>query len=226
MKHHTGAVLSSAWPSCDGTVAFMDRYVKQRIAIRYWLAGAGFNTALEAMTFAEGFHQGTRKDGVTPEFAHQVAIAGYVRTLAPHLEFPEDTLTAVFLHDVREDYHISDVEIVTRFGARVAEAVDAMTKEFAGRRRDPRSVFDAIAASPVASVAKGADRINNQSSMVGVFSRDKMASYVAETREFFFPMLKEARRMFPRQEAAYENIKLVLENQVALVDELLGTSAP
>ncbi len=169
------------------------------------------------MAMGERFHIHTRKDGVTPEFAHQVAIASHVRTLTPWLTYPEETLSVAFLHDIREDYDVSDIEIRDQFGNRVADAVDAMTKKFRGVKRAPEDVFAAIAADPCASIAKLADRVNNQQSMIGVFTPTKIASYTAETVNFFLPMCKLARRTFPTQEGAYENLKLMLTSQLELI---------
>jgi hypothetical protein len=77
-----------------------------------------------------------------------------------------------------------------RFGDRVADAVNAMTKTFRGTVRDPRVVFDQIASDLIASVAKGSDRIHNQHTAFGVFTADKIRDYVTETEEYFLPMLR------------------------------------
>ncbi len=204
----------------------VERFAKQRIALRYWLAGAGYFAALEAFEFAAAYHRGCRKDGRTPEFAHQVAIASHVRTLIPHLAHPEETLCAALLHDVREDYDVPDAAIRDRFGPVVADATDALTKEFMGARREPAAVFAAIAADPCASVVKPADRVNNQLTALGVFTPAKLDSYIAETLQWFFPMLRDARRAHPAQEAAYENLKLVLEAQVEALSAIVELSGP
>lgn len=196
---------------------------KRRVALRYWLLGAGYHQALDALDLAEGYHNGTRKDGVTPEFAHQIAIAHYLRTLAPHLLHPEETLTAGLLHDVREDYGVGDDELRVRFGDTVADAVDAMTKTFRGDDRDEDDVFARIAASPVASVAKAADRIHNLQTMLGVFTHEKMTSYADETEQRFLPMIREARGRFSRQEPAYENCKSFLTAQVEFVRAVVAS---
>lgn len=203
----------------------MPNYAKQRIALRYWLLGAGFTQAADAMNYAEGFHKGVRKDNVTPEFAHQVAIASYLRTLLPHVRFPQETLCVAFLHDVREDYDVDDAEIRARYGPVVADAVDAMTKEFRGIKRDEAAVFQAIGADPVASVVKPADRINNQQTMIGVFTPVKVVSYTDETQRLFLPMLKRARRTFPDQEPAYENASLMLASQLELLAAIYPASS-
>lgn len=203
----------------------MTSFEKRRISMRYWLLGRGYHKAVEAMEFAASYHTGTRKDVVTPEFDHQISIAHYVRTLIDALDHPEDTLCVVFLHDVREDFDVPDEVIRARFGDRVAEAVEAMTKTFRGVKKDPQTVFDAIAADPIASVVKGADRIHNHQTMVGVFTHEKQQGYIAETERFFLPMLKRARRSFPRLEPVYENIKHLLLSQIDLIKAIHATRA-
>lgn len=201
----------------------MSSFSKQRIALRYWMLGAGMHRGVAALEFAASHHTGLRKDGVTPEFAHQVQIACHVRTLVSGLRHPEDALCVALLHDVREDYDVEDMVIRELFGSRVADSVDNMTKVFKNVKRDQGELFAAMAKDPVASVCKAADRIHNQGSMVGVFTPEKMGEYITETREFFIPMLKDARRNFPDQEPAYENLKLTLGSQLDFVTALLAS---
>jgi (p)ppGpp synthase/HD superfamily hydrolase len=195
-------------------------FAKREISLRYWLQGAGYFDALRAMEFGSRYHTGVRKDGVTPEWDHQVSIAHYVRTLAHSLIHPENTISVVFLHDVREDYGVSHEEIVSMFGVQVAQAVDAMTKTFRGHKRPEALVFEQIAADPIASIAKGADRIHNFNSMVGVFNTAKQLAYIQEAETWFMPMIKHARRLHVRQEPAYENIKTVLRSQINLIQAI------
>lgn len=192
-------------------------FQKREISLRYWLQGGQYFKALHALEWAKRYHTGTRKDGVTPEIDHQISIAHYVRTLHTSLLHVEDTLITVLLHDVREDYGVSDQEVEREFGTRVARAVDAVTKTFRGEKRDAQTLFDRMALDPIASVVKGADRIHNLNSMVGVFSPEKQQAYMQEAEQFFFPMLKQARRLHPQQEPVYENIKHMLRSQVALI---------
>jgi (p)ppGpp synthase/HD superfamily hydrolase len=198
----------------------MSEFAKREISLRYWLQGAEFYHALEAMAFAKDYHIGTRKDGITPEFDHQVSIGHYIRSLHTGIMYPEDTIATVFLHDVREDHGVSSDEIESRFGSRVSNAVDAMTKEFRGIRRPEIEVFEKISKDPCASVAKGGDRIHNFSSMVGVFSIPKQKEYIQEGKDYFLPMLKTSRRLFVRQEPVYENIKTMLITQMTLIDAI------
>ncbi len=201
----------------------MNKFQKRKLVLRQQLIGAGYFDALVAMEFAERYHTGTRKDGHTPEFDHQISIALYALTL-PNLIHRQAVIATIMLHDVREDYEITDGEIVALFprdavfARLVADAVDRMTKVVRGEKRDEKALFDSMAADAIASIAKGCERVHNLQSMVGVFTVARQRQYIAEVNEFFLPMLKKARRNFPHQVTAYENIKFVLTSQIELIE--------
>src|SRR4051812_21004615 len=92
-------------------------YNKLYISLRYFLLGREFYMAADALQFASQYHIGTRKDGITPEFQHQIEITHYLRTLLPSMMFPEETLAAALLHDVPEDYGVPHAVITNRFGS-------------------------------------------------------------------------------------------------------------
>lgn len=194
-----------------------DKYTKQFIAMRYWLLGRNYYVALDALEYAAQLHTGKRKDGTTQEYAHQLSIGRYVKSIATSLEHPEATLATVFLHDVCEDYSIGFEEIEARFGSEVCQAVWLMTKKFRGYRKADADYYREIADNKIASVTKGADRIHNIQTMLDVFTYEKQKEYIQETEEFVIPALKAARRRFPRQEPAYENIQHVLISQIELL---------
>jgi (p)ppGpp synthase/HD superfamily hydrolase len=196
-------------------------YEKHSVAMRYWLLGKEYFTALKALEYASGLHTGVRKDGTTREFAHQLSIGRYVRSLAAVLQHPEETLAAVFLHDVSEDYGVSLEELTDRFAPPVANAVWALTRKYRGTRTPDERYFAEVAMHPIASIVKGADRIHNVQTMLGVFTIEKQRSYVQDTEQHVLPMLKQARRQFPRQEAAYENLQHMLVSQIELLQAVL-----
>lgn len=72
---------------------------KRLIALRFWMLGKGYIRALRALEVNRQMFTGLRKDGLTPEFDHHVVQAQYMRTLLPHLLYPEETLCAIFFHD-------------------------------------------------------------------------------------------------------------------------------
>jgi (p)ppGpp synthase/HD superfamily hydrolase len=205
------------------------RYYKLRLHLRGWLQGraeadSSYYLALSALEFAERYHTGKRKDGVTPEYQHQMEIAQYLRTQARCLLFPAETLAAALLHDVMEDYDIPMEVMIAEFGERIANAVWKLTKVHCGVKKSMEEYFQGIATCPIASAVKGADRVNNLQSMLGVFTIVKQKSYAQEVRDLFLPMLKKARRLFPQQEAIYENIKLVLTSQLEMLAAIHATA--
>lgn len=203
----------------------MTSFEKKRISLRYWLLGMAnanpeYNKVLKAMEFAALYHKGTRKDLVTPEFEHQLTIAHYIRTLSANLMFPVESLCVAFLHDVCEDYDVPYSQIELEFGIMIAKAVETMTKVYAGRKKSNEEYFEGIAACPIASINKGGDRIHNLQSMPGVFNLGKQKEYIDEAETHIIPAIKIARRNFPQQELAYENIKLMMTSQIQLLNHL------
>lgn len=210
-------------------------YTKMRISLLWGLQGKGMTLALTAMLFAEDYSRGnTRKDGITPEFEHQVRQALFALLLKDISDIKLELLICVtLLHDVMEDY---DVELQTlvnlldgaalqnpkyaglgSLGAIVAASVWAMTKTYKGKKKSPDSVFADIANDELASLAKGLDRMNNFQTMVGTFNLPKRISYVQEGLKYFLPMLKAARRKFVHHTYAYLNIETVIKYQIELL---------
>jgi (p)ppGpp synthase/HD superfamily hydrolase len=188
------------------------------------LEGAQFWKALEAMELGLRKHPGVRKDKVTPEFQHQISQAAYATTLLAYLMYPEDTLTTIFLHDIVEDTDVKIEEILERFGPRVATAVELMTNQYPGGVKKPTvDYYKAMILNPIASFAKGCDRMHNHQSMNGVFDAAKQVKYITETRDHILPMLKHARREFPSQTPAYQNVKSVLQVQMEWVEAWHGS---
>lgn len=209
-------------------------YAKQVSSMRYWLLGRDYHVALSAFEFAKQFHVGLRKDGVSPEFSHQMFIASYARTLVPSLMHPEETLATIFLHDICEDYPVSFGDIEARFGQAVRRPVELLTKKKDGMRIPDDVYYGGMANDPVASIAKGLDRGHNILTMVSAgWSVEKQERYLAEVFELSLPMLKKARRLFTQQEPAYENVKALLliqakhiELNLELMKQLEPEAAP
>lgn len=199
---------------------------KTQIALRHWLLGRNYFEAVRAMDYAQQYHTGLRKDGITPEFGHQVAIAHYMRTLEPSLLHPEATLITVFLHDVPEDYDVTLGEIGQQYGPLVREAVGLLTKKFGDESLPAAAYYRAIGEHPIASLVKGGDRIHNLQSMPGVFSYPKQVAYIEEAEVHLLPALRIARRRFPAQELAYENIKHMLRSQIELLRAVHAAASP
>lgn len=199
----------------------MTPFKKKLLVLRSLLIGKGFYDALAMMEFAQQFHTGFRKDGKTPEFQHQIEIALYVMTL-PDLMFPQSVLATVFGHDLGEDYDVSlrDIHAIftnTKLADMTTVAIELLTKQRNGVKKDETALFSEMAKNPIASIVKPSDRGHNQDSMVGVFTIDKQKLYIVETNTLILPMLKAAKRNFPTQTMAYENMKHLLVSQNKMI---------
>lgn len=194
----------------------MDRYNKLFVSLKYYLLGRDYIKALKALEFARAYHLGTRKNGIDPEFLHQIEISLYIATLKD-LECEETAITVALLHDVMEDYDISHEEMEKRFGAEITSIVWLLTKKHRGIVKDSSVYFGELAQNSIASIVKGADRIHNIQTMVGVFSDEKQKTYVQEVEEKFLPMIKRAKALFPEQTRAYFNIEHMLKSQISLI---------
>jgi (p)ppGpp synthase/HD superfamily hydrolase len=129
----------------------------------------------------------------------------------------ERCITDSFLHDTVEDKDISLSEIEDKFGLEISQDVNLLSKVVEQVEKPLSVYFKQLETNPYSSIVKGADRANNHQSMVGVFTTEKQVSYISETETLIIPMLKIARRSFPEQEAAYENIKYMLTSQIELI---------
>ena len=196
-------------------------FERKRTALKGYCLGRDYVDVLRAITFAEEYHVGVRKDGVTPEFQHQIEIALHATTLKGLSNADESILLQmIMLHDVVEDYNVSLMEIEQRFGPVVAKGVEALSKVINGRKKDMVSYMRDLAMNPLAALAKGCDRVHNVQSMRGVFNYEKQKKYALEVREYFFPMLRRVRDLAPQYRQAINNIKSMLENQVQWVEYL------
>jgi len=198
---------------------------KAIFVIRAWMLGREYYDALEAMEWTLAYHRGVRKNGVTPEVSHQLSVVYYLKTILDNLTHPQETLSVGFLHDSPEDYpdNVSIGDIAKTFGPLVAAPVRLCNRYYGEKSiKDIKSYYVEISKSPIASIVKAADRIHNVQTMIGVFNKEKQKKYVQETEEYVLPMIKAARRRFPRQERAYENAKHFLKCQIELIEAIHG----
>ena len=198
-------------------------YDKARTAIRYWLLGKGWHTAHKALEMGMVHHTGVRKNG-NPEFSHQIFQAQFARTL-PDLMYPEETLAVIFLHDIIEDCGVLASTIYRDFGESIGVGVELMSDIYTDGTDKPLDVYySSMSGSAIASIAKGIDRMHNLQSMMSVFSDPKKSRYIEETREHLLPMLKAARKRYPQQEAAYQNVKHILLTQMELISLMINAN--
>lgn len=199
---------------------------KAKLYLRSYLQDRKMFKALEAMEICLHYHNGFRKDGVTPEWFHQVSIVLYLSTLE-HVFSDEAELIYIvaFLHDVVEDYDYPLNSVKTIFGNRICDAVTVISKKYPGVKKSTSDYYQGLAKNKLGSIVKGADRIHNFQSMPEVFTLEKQQKYMAECKEFILPMLKQARKTYPKYRPVYENLKHLLMLQMYLINLYIEKSA-
>lgn len=218
-------------------------YEKMTSSLRGYYSGADYYGALIMLDRAREVHSGTRRNGF-PEYSHQIMQASVLRTL-PGLIDPEIIHICVLGHDLEEDHdvsvdssitaivrgvpkgwaHIGDIEAIcgalkamNKYYTRLDS--DLVSQGSTGRHQKPTGTYYTnLSVSSHASIAKGLDRDHNLSLMMDVFNLKKMGRYIAETREYVLPMLKSARKLFPSQEPAYQNLRHQINYKIHMAEK-------
>lgn len=225
----------------------LDSVAKRLIALRYWLKGQKYFSAMRALELLLIFEEGEfRKDLVTPVSDHMVEISLLMSQL-PGIRDMETLITVLLLHDLVEDHGFPLDIVRLLFGDQVARSVWNMTKKhpimhggtpidisfllpgggsvivskggdtLRHVERDEDELYEAMSRDEFASLGKPGDRAHNQKTMAGVFSPRKQIDYVDFTDRRILPMSKLARRRFPQQEAAYVILETLLKTQARIV---------
>jgi hypothetical protein len=192
-------------------------FEKLKLTLRHKIQGMAYtnkkyNVVLKAFNLAEKYHNGKRKDG-QPEFSHQLMIVAYLLTIEKSLVNAPMVILAALWHDLYEDYYDEFPEVVDEMKAISEEGFIysyRLAKVRDGEKISYEQYFKEMTSCIICSIVKLVDRASNISTMVGIFTVEKQTNYLDELNMWFFPMLKQARRLFPEQESAYENIKTIL----------------
>jgi (p)ppGpp synthase/HD superfamily hydrolase len=177
-----------------------------------------WGAALDSFYLAQDYHNGTRKDGVTPEFHHQLSIAQYLYTLP--LKDKENCIIAANLHDLEEDYNYPRHKIREKYGDLIADAVGLLNKYDGEDRKSKTRYYRELSENCIAGVVKGADRIHNVQTMA-IWNIEKQRKYGVEVGRFILPMLEKVAHVFPDYENACTNIGYVLIGQLELIERML-----
>ena len=105
---------------------------------------------LEALIFATTAHDGQHDRSGMPYILHPINVANQLET--------EDEIVLGLLHDVVEDTAVSLEEIRSRFGDRIADALDLLTKR---PDEDYMDYIERVATDPMAVRVKLADLTHN-----------------------------------------------------------------
>lgn len=184
------------------------------------LADPDYNELRRLLTFAEGIHNGSRKDG-SREFSHQLEMIAFAITFHSELSDPLSVYCAILVHDILEDYPEQLGEMLKEFPD-VVELSNRLSKfkDFSHDQDLYYGYFDNIAQCPVCSIVKLIDRVHNLSTAPGVFSTVKLHEYVDETEKYYFELIRKCKLRYENRNV-YENLKFILTTQVNTISALL-----
>src|SRR4051812_35319108 len=145
----------------------------------------------EAAEFGASAHKGQKRLSGEPYIAHPVAAAA----ILADLRLDGDTIVAAILHDVIEDTPTPKDQLAARFGAAVAELVDAVTKldqiKFKSREEAQAESFRKMLLAMVRDLrvilVKLADRMHNMRT-IEAMAAPRRRAIARETLEIYAPI--------------------------------------
>ena len=162
--------------------------------LKGYAMGLEWHDTLEALSFARVAHKDQRRKSGEPYIVHPLTVASH----AVALGIKEDTIVAAaILHDVVEDCGVKAENLPVSMDTR--DAVRRLT-HIKGEPLGP--YYREIGEDRIASIVKLLDRCDNVSTMAGVFSVEKVAQYIGETRQFVLPLLRETKDKWPNDSNA------------------------
>ncbi|TMS58467.1 RelA/SpoT family protein [Imbroritus primus] len=156
-----------------------------------YLKPADIKLVREAFHFSDEAHLGQYRQSGEPYITHPVAVA----ELCADWMLDAQSIMAALLHDVMEDQGVTKTELAEKFGPKVAELVDGLTKldklEFQSREQAQaesfRKMLLAMARDVRVILVKLADRTHNMRTLDHVPS-EKRRRIALETMEIYAPI--------------------------------------
>lgn len=186
--------------------------------IRGYASGANMHETLKALAFARKKHEGQLRKSGEPYIVHPLTMACNALSLGIR---DDEVVATILLHDVCEDCDVGIQELPVN--NRVRRSVELMTFQLmAGETKDTAKTryYNLLLQDRAATITKLVDRCHNVSSMAGTFSKEKLKSYIEETRQFVLPLLRKAKTSYPED----SDILFVLKYHItSVVDSIEAT---
>lgn len=199
-------------PRADDT-GRMDDVERMRAKIEAFAVENGLEQTRRALDCAIRQHSGQYRKGIgeVPYVVHPMDMVCHAIALG----IREDAvLAAALLHDVCEDCGVAPEELPVQETVRNAVKLVTFTQLEGESWEDAKARYYAdMRTSREAMLVKLLDRCNNVSAMADAFSREKLRSYMEETRRYVLPL---ARRLW-EQDASLADALYLLEYHISSV---------
>jgi GTP diphosphokinase / guanosine-3',5'-bis(diphosphate) 3'-diphosphatase len=162
-----------------------------RAELSHYASASDIADVERAFLLGEQGHRGQNRKSGEPYITHPVAVA----KILAELRLDSETLIAAILHDTLEDTAITKAEIAQKFGSKVAELVDGVTKldkvHFESKEQQAaeslRKMVFSMARDPRVILIKLADRLHNMRTL-GAQASNSARRIARETLEVYAPI--------------------------------------
>jgi len=186
-RHLFGPTATPEQPRKHGVVSIANLTA----ALSGYLAPEEIKEVKAAFHFSDEAHLGQYRQSGEPYITHPVAVA----EICAGWKLDAQSVMAALLHDVIEDQGVTKAEIAERFGAKVAELVDGLSKldkmEFRNREEAQaenfRKMLLAMARDVRVILVKLADRLHNMRTL-GAVPPEKRRRVARETIDIYAPI--------------------------------------
>lgn len=167
------------------------------------------NQTIKALPYACEHHEGQYRRGKDkiPYIYHPLLVACHALALG----FENDSLIAAsLLHDVCEDCGVAVEELPVNDETKLV--VSLLTKN---SNTILETYFYDISQNEIATIVKLLDRCNNVSGMSAGFDKEKLIRYIAETENYFYPLIQNAEEKYSQ----YSNQLFLIKYHISSVLE-------
>ncbi|MEX3583019.1 MAG: bifunctional (p)ppGpp synthetase/guanosine-3',5'-bis(diphosphate) 3'-pyrophosphohydrolase [Burkholderia sp.] len=186
-RHLFGPTATPEQPRKHGVVSI----AKLTTALAEYLPPEEIKEVKAAFHFSDAVHLGQYRQSGEPYITHPVAVA----EICASWKLDAQAVMAALLHDVMEDQGVMKSELAERFGPKVAELVDGLSKldkmEFRSREEAQaenfRKMLLAMARDVRVILVKLADRLHNMRTL-GAVRMEKRRRVARETLDIYAPI--------------------------------------
>lgn len=186
-RHLFGPTATPEQPRKHGVVSI----AKLTAALAEYLPPEEIKEVKAAFHFSDEAHLGQYRQSGEPYITHPVAVA----EICAGWKLDAQAIMAALLHDVMEDQGVTKSELAERFGPKVAELVDGLSKldkmEFRSREEAQaenfRKMLLAMARDVRVILVKLADRLHNMRTL-GAVPMEKRRRVARETLDIYAPI--------------------------------------
>lgn len=190
--------------------------------LRGYVTGGSLEQSIVALTYARRKHFGQERDGGVPYVAHPLRMACYLINLDLSYIDKDQLISAALLHDICEDCNIRPNDLpVSEDVRRIVKYLTIMPFPGEEKMETKRRYFTEMLECPEAMVIKGADRIDNLSTMAD-FTIERIVKNVNETKFFLLPYLKTAKEYYPIYSNVFTHIRNELKRIIMILESFLN----